>query len=848
MSFNNIVSNLDKEILLNLLKKLKKIGVQRDLFSTVTETIDLNEIKMLAECANILAMSSIPENKRKALEIAISLPQLSGSKGVYLSSFLALRKLGNFPAIQLLENKSGIDGYKDLLDGVTALEEYIIESFNEKSFIDKQYLLTNFQKKVYEIVNGHQGISISAPTSAGKSFIVLNYILDLIYQERKNITVIYIVPTRALIKQVMNDFIEHINELGLKNIYVGCSSEIENITGSVGKSNILVLTQERLYQLCTKADVIKLNISMIVVDEAHNIQSGGRGVLLEGALKFVQALFPNAKTLFASPLVSNPEKLLTTFNIMDGEKEKDYFPLVIQNIITVKNIRQNLKVSVMYEDEEIEVSRIPYEDEGKSKARILANVAIKLWNNQTSIVYSNEPLLSTDVARILFESGQFPVLSDERLEDFAEFIEEYISTEYELAQFIRCGIAFHFGSLPAIIRAGIEELFKVGALKIVSCTSTLLEGLNMPAKNIFIYKPEKGRHNPMDKLNFWNLAGRAGRMGNDFSGNIICIDPEKWKENPLLGERSFPIVPSSEYKLKNQVNEFKDYISDRKKPSGMDDYSEQLVSMVVRDRLEGKRLIDSSYMDENNEEDLMEIDEVADMIINEFKPPLSLLSNTPGIMPDRINDLWEYFEENEWNYKELMPVFPVYLFDKGYSRFKTIVELINKFFMNDKEWGERYVNKLSITSYEWMTGKSLSQIIFYDKKTIKYTHKELTRHVKAEIEFLNKQIRYQMVKYTQVYLEVLKVFLESINKKDEAERLIKISSFLEFGACSTPALEFMAIGLPREAAIRLDIEFGKNHKVEDPNYYLEWLKTLDVNTLEMPNYLKQQIVQVQKIF
>ncbi|PYE97290.1 DEAD/DEAH box helicase [Bacillus sp. 196mf] len=848
MSFNDIVSELDKEILLNLLKKLKKIEVQRDLFSTVTETISLTEIKILAECANILAMSSTPENKRQALEIAISLPKLNSSKGVYLSSFLALRKLGNFPAIQLLESKSGISEYKDLLDGVTALEEYIIESFNEKSFIDKQYLLTNFQKKVFEIVNGHQGISISAPTSAGKSFIVLNYILDLIYQERKNITVIYIVPTRALIKQVMNDFIEYINELGLKNIYVGCSSEIENITGSVGKSNILVLTQERLYQLCTKADVIKLNISMIVVDEAHNIQSGGRGVLLEGALKFVQALFPNAKTLFASPLVSNPEKLLTTFNIMDGEKEKDYFPLVIQNIITVKNIKQNLKVSVMYEDEEIEVSRIPYEDEGKSKARILANVAIKLWNNQTSIVYSNEPLLSTDVARILFESGHFPVLSDERLEDFAEFIEEYISTEYELAKFIRCGIAFHFGSLPAIIRAGIEELFKVGALKIVSCTSTLLEGLNMPAKNIFIYKPEKGRHNPMDKLNFWNLAGRAGRMGNDFSGNIICIDPEKWRENPLLGERSFPIVPSSEYKLKNQVNEFKDYISDRKKPSGMDDYSEQLVSMVVRDRLEGKRLIDSSYMDENNEEDLMEIDEVADMIINEFKPPLSLLSNTPGIMPDRINDLWEYFKENEWNYKELMPVFPVYLFDKGYFRFKTIVELINKFFMNDKEWGERYVNKLSITSYEWMTGKSLSQIIFYDKKTSKYTHKELTRHVKAEIEFLNKQIRYQMVKYTQVYLEVLKVFLESINKKDEAERLIKISSFLEFGACSTPALEFMAIGLPREAAIRLDIEFGKNHKVEDPNYYLEWLKTLDVNTLEMPNYLKQQIVQVQKIF
>ncbi|MCG3797049.1 DEAD/DEAH box helicase [Bacillus toyonensis] len=848
MNSEKLMNQSDRETLLILLEKLKKIQVQQDLFSNVTEHFSKLEIKILAEAGNTLASSIDNQDKMNALEIAISLPQVMPSKGIFLCSFLILRKLGNFPAIKLLETTTGISEYKDLLNGMTALEEYIFESFNEKTFIDKQYLLTNFQKKVSEIINGHQGISISAPTSAGKSYIVLKYILDLIYQDRNNITVVYVVPTRALIKQVMNDFIEHINELDLKNIYVGCSSEVENITSNLGKSNILVLTQERLYQLCTRADVTKLNIAMIVVDEAHNIQSDGRGVLLEGALKFVQALFPNAKTLFASPLVSNPEKLLTTFNIIDGEKEKDYFPLVIQNIIKVKKVAKRIKINVIYQDEEIEVSEIPYEDKGKSRASILANVAMKLWNEQTSIIYSNEPMLSTDVARILYESDNFPVLNDERLEDFADFIEEYISPNYELAQFIRCGIAFHFGSLPTIIRAGIEELFKSGALKIVSCTSTLLEGLNMPAKNIFIYKPEKGRHNPMDKLNFWNLAGRAGRMGNDFSGNIICIDPESWKENLLLGERSFPIIPSSEYKLKNQVNDFKEYIFDRKNPSGMDDYNEQLVSMVVRDRVVGKKLIDSQYKDENNEKDLIEIDEVTEIIINEFKPPLSLLSNTPGIMPDRINDLWEYFEKNKEKYKEFMPIFPTYMYDKGYNRFKVIVKLINKFFMNRVQWSEDHIKRLSINSYKWMLGFSLSDIIFYDKSSNIYTNKKLTGYVKGQIDFLNNRIRYEMVKYTQVYIEVLRVFLESINQKEDAEKLVKLSSYLEYGACSTPALEFIAIGLPREAAIRLDKEFGKNHKVEDPNYYLEWLKTLDVNALEMPNYLKQQIVQVQKIF
>ena len=30
----------------------------------------------------------------------------------------------------------------------------------------------------------------------------------------------------------------------------------------------------------------------------------------------------------------------------------------------------------------------------------------------------------------------------------------------------------------------------------------------------------------MTEIDFWNLAGRAGRQGKEFQGNIICIDTE----------------------------------------------------------------------------------------------------------------------------------------------------------------------------------------------------------------------------------------------------------------------------------------------------------------------------------
>ena len=41
------------------------------------------------------------------------------------------------------------------------------------------------------------------------------------------------------------------------------------------------------------------------------------------------------------------------------------------------------------------------------------------------------------------------------------------------------------------------------------CTSTLLEGVNLPAKNIFIFSNAIGNSKFSD-VDFWNLAGRAG--------------------------------------------------------------------------------------------------------------------------------------------------------------------------------------------------------------------------------------------------------------------------------------------------------------------------------------------------
>lgn len=826
-------------LLLELLLKVKIIEIKQDLLSISEDSLTSREVKFLIEAGNILASSTQIESRKKALNVATSIPSINKSNGALMGSIAILRKLGNFPAINLLERKYQISNHKQLLSGLSSFEAHFKEQLNTQSFLGEDYVLTDFQKRVSRMVYKSKAVSISAPTSAGKSFIYTKILLDLI-TEKVGSTAIYIVPTRALIRQEMDNFMASIKGFKLRNIYIGCSSEVEVLWENNNKSNILVLTQERLYQLCTRDNVKKLNIKLIVVDEAQNIESDGRGVLLESSLKYAQLLWPNARVVFSSPLVSNPEKLLSLFNLEYTAFEQNNFPLVRQNIIRAEKKSNSLILNTDFEGEQVEIIKLPYKEKSKAKPKVLASVARMLWNGQTSIIYADGPMNSANIARELFSSGDFPYLDNYKLNEFADFIDEYISNRYELANFIRCGIAFHFGALPPIIRSGIEDLFKEGDLKIVCCTSTLLEGVNMPAKNIFMYQPKVG-DDPIDKLSFWNLAGRAGRIGSDFAGNIICINPNSWKEKPFEGEVLQQIIPSSEKRLLtlDESEKFKGYMLDKSRASGVDDYSEQLMTMIIKDYLGGNKLYDSQYKNDENGRTLKEIDEITSTIIENFSPPKELLSINPGILPERINKLWLIFTFNDC--EEMLPLFPQG--KEAYYQLEKIISIINGVFLDGK-WNENVVGKITAVSWKWMRGIQLSKIIFYNEALLHKLPKEITTHVRKEIDFLNKTVRYELVKYTKVYLEVLKLYLEKVGQYEEVNRLVNISSYLEYGACSLPALEFMAIGLPREAAVKL----AQNRSIRGlstSQQYLDWIKNLDLNNLKISPYLKGQILKVQ---
>ena len=120
--------------------------------------------------------------------------------------------------------------------------------------------------------------------------------------------------------------------------------------------------------------------------------------------------------------------------------------------------------------------------------------------------------------------------------DFIEFLAEHVHEDYDLIKTLSRRVAFHYGVMPPIVRSRVEDLFESGKLKYICCTSTLLHGVNLPARHVVIERPNKGNGQPMPRADFLNLAGRAGRLLKEFQGNVWCLQPEQWKVRSFEGD------------------------------------------------------------------------------------------------------------------------------------------------------------------------------------------------------------------------------------------------------------------------------------------------------------------------
>ena len=437
----------------------------------------------------------------------------------YVGSVLST--IGNFRGVTLRA-----EGYRsdDVLEQMATeiRKEYLkIPASPENYFFSAQ-------KEIYDSFDASY-FSYSAPTSLGKSYVMRMFIKEQIENNATNALCNYaiIVPSKALINEVTSSI-----SYDLKSMLSEKDYRIVTSAGAMALEEphnyIFIMTPERLlYLLIIMRDI---PIEYLFIDEAHKIsKKDGRSAFYYKVVDMLSQRAHRPHIIFASPNIPNPEvylQLIPGVVVASDNRLATMYAPVNQEKFMIDLRKHEFHV---YNEMSQDLRKLGSFDEQKG----LLDFIRELGADKRTIVYcdSKDKVVNwaIDYARDL------PELHDEELETLAEDIRQDVHGAYYLAQIITKGVAYHMGFLPAPIRIRIEEIYKRkdGSIKTLFSTSTLLEGVNLPADNLFITSDKNG--GVMSAIEFRNLIGRVGRIEFNLYGNVflICI-PRKANVNRYL--------------------------------------------------------------------------------------------------------------------------------------------------------------------------------------------------------------------------------------------------------------------------------------------------------------------------
>ncbi|XP_024005041.1 helicase and polymerase-containing protein TEBICHI isoform X2 [Eutrema salsugineum] len=111
-----------------------------------------------------------------------------------------------------------------------------------------------------------------------------------------------------------------------------------------------------------------------------------------------------------------------------------------------------------------------------------------------------------------------------------------------LEETLPSGVAYHHAGLTVEEREIVETCYRKGLVRVLTATSTLAAGVNLPARRVIFRQPMIGR-DFIDGTRYKQMAGRAGRTGIDTKGEsvLICKQGELKRIMALLNESCPPL-------------------------------------------------------------------------------------------------------------------------------------------------------------------------------------------------------------------------------------------------------------------------------------------------------------------
>jgi len=369
---------------------------------------------------------------------------------------------------------------------------------------------------------------VASPTGTGKTALTRLLLADF-FNKHRDRKALYVSPSRALTSQIGRDLARSLEPLGISVSAVGAALTVnESIATSTKDADLLVFTPEKADLLLRVEPDIYKRAGLLIVDEAHHIEQGTRGILLEFYLWRLRSLIPaDARIVQLSAVAPNMNELVGWLGTKDAcNSVKIDWRANKLRLGTFERAKSGGEIQ--FENEEPFVLLKPKEcpvanDECLAKLieRLSkSGIVLALF---TSV--SGAEKMAQKIASFREDLQKADDFVGERLD---ARIERELYAESPLRKLYRKRVAYHHSQLPPRIRVALEQAITERKIDIVCATTTLSEGVNFPFSTVVVASLV-GKGYELSPRDLWNIAGRAGRFGVDAEGHCILFEPSQWK-------------------------------------------------------------------------------------------------------------------------------------------------------------------------------------------------------------------------------------------------------------------------------------------------------------------------------
>ena len=403
-------------------------------------------------------------------------------------------------------------------------------------------------------------IVVDLPTSSGKTLLAQFRILQALNQfDADGGWVAYVAPTRALVAQITRR---------LRRDFEPMKIPVEQLTGAVEvdafedrllndqdqdrQFRVLVATPEKL-SLVIRNKRVERPLSLIVMDEAHNMEHASRGLRIELLLAIIKRDCPQANFLLLMPHVENTgeiarwlaqdinagqaisigtshwkpnERIIGLYRAVEDHSRTGGWRMEYKTLTATPKA---MPLSGTHRVGGVRPINVPkskvINSRGEQTGLGLQTAAMGtvMSARGTSISIANSPKTVWSMAeRCASSLGRLDAIPDD-IRLVQDFLRTEFGPDFQLIKTLNCGVGVHHAGLSDETRALVEWLAESGSLRVLCATSTIAQGINFPASSVFLqskFVQDKKGSTEISPRDFWNLAGRAGRINHGSVGVV----------------------------------------------------------------------------------------------------------------------------------------------------------------------------------------------------------------------------------------------------------------------------------------------------------------------------------------